>query len=342
MDGIADLPVVSPPAIPRRHGRARIVLHLEDWPAPDRAAWLRACTPAPLLDDEGRAAAWRPASQDAVRWSYGRWLAFLTRTGVLADLPEPAERITPERVQAFVVDLREGGLSSVTLAIVLGHLVMAVSALCPGRDWAWLRAVKAALQRRAVPSRRKVGRLPCVIYARYSSDLQRAESIEDQVRACQARAVHEGWPVVEVFSDAAISGATLIRPGIQALMQAIRAGNIDVVLTESLEVVTQPAPELRIIDQDLWNRVQARLVAESVADRRIAKEPGTAGGYWGHRRPRYLLTGKVLCGCCNRPFAAIGKDYLGCPAALNAGCPIPGGCAGAGSKPRSWPRWAAS
>ncbi len=78
-----------------------------------------------------------------------------------------------------------------------------------------------------------------VIYARYSSDLQRAESIEDQVRVCQARAEHEGWPVVEVFSDAAISGATLIRPGIQALMQAIRAGNIDVVLTESLDRISR-------------------------------------------------------------------------------------------------------
>jgi hypothetical protein len=50
------------------------------------------------------------------------------------------------------------------------------------------------------------------LYARYSSDLQRAESIEDQVRVCQARAVHEGWSVVEVFSDAAVSGATLTPP----------------------------------------------------------------------------------------------------------------------------------
>jgi DNA invertase Pin-like site-specific DNA recombinase len=54
----------------------------------------------------------------------------------------------------------------------------------------------------------------CAIYARYSSDLQRAESIEDQVRVCLARAEREGWPVVKIFSDPAISGSTLIRPGI--------------------------------------------------------------------------------------------------------------------------------
>ena len=79
----------------------------------------------------------------------------------------------------------------------------------------------------------------CAIYARYSSDLQRAASIEDQVRVCRARADREAWPVVEVFADAAISGATLIRPGIQALMQAIRAGSIDIVLTESLDRISR-------------------------------------------------------------------------------------------------------
>jgi hypothetical protein len=86
------------------------------------------------------------------------------------------------------------------------------------------------------------------------------------------------------------------------------------------QLVTQPVPELRIVDQDLWDRAQARLAAESVADRRDVEKRGSSGGFWEHRRPRYLLTGKVFCGCCGRPFAAVGKDYLGCPAALNAGC----------------------
>lgn len=52
-----------------------------------------------------------------------------------------------------------------------------------------------------------------VIYARYSSDLQRDASIDDQVRVCRARADKEGWQVVEVFADHAISGATTLRPG---------------------------------------------------------------------------------------------------------------------------------
>jgi site-specific DNA recombinase len=74
-----------------------------------------------------------------------------------------------------------------------------------------------------------------VIYARYSSDLQREASIEDQVRICRARAHLEGWDIVEIFTDQAISGSTLLRPGYQALMAFVRRGGADVVVAESLD-----------------------------------------------------------------------------------------------------------
>ena len=50
-----------------------------------------------------------------------------------------------------------------------------------------------------------------VIYARYSSDNQSDSSIEDQVRQCRRRIEQEGWSLSEVYSDAAISGATTQR-----------------------------------------------------------------------------------------------------------------------------------
>lgn len=53
------------------------------------------------------------------------------------------------------------------------------------------------------------------LYARYPSDNQRDASIEDQLRQCRERAACEGWIVVESYSDRAISGASLIRSGIQ-------------------------------------------------------------------------------------------------------------------------------
>ena len=57
------------------------------------------------------------------------------------------------------------------------------------------------------------------IYACYSSDLQRDASIEDQIRLCKERAKREGWRVVNCYTDHAIPGASLIRPGMQMLLQ---------------------------------------------------------------------------------------------------------------------------
>ena len=78
------------------------------------------------------------------------------------------------------------------------------------------------------------------LYARYSSDNQRAASIEDQFRICRERAEREGWEVVATYKDAAISGASMIlRPGIQALLQAAQEGDFDIVLAEGLDRVSR-------------------------------------------------------------------------------------------------------
>ncbi|APX17652.1 resolvase [Phaeobacter inhibens] len=77
------------------------------------------------------------------------------------------------------------------------------------------------------------------IYARYSSDLQTDKSIEDQIRVCQQRAEAEGWAVVECYTDHAISGESLFRPGIQALMAAAPTGHFDIVISEALDRVSR-------------------------------------------------------------------------------------------------------
>ena len=73
------------------------------------------------------------------------------------------------------------------------------------------------------------------IYARYSSENQRDASIEDQVRVCRTRAEREGWQVLAVQTDYAVSGATALRSGYQALLAAMRGREVDVVLAESLD-----------------------------------------------------------------------------------------------------------
>ena len=77
------------------------------------------------------------------------------------------------------------------------------------------------------------------IYARYSSDNQREASIEDQVRLCTERAAREGWQVAGTYDDRAVSGASLIRPGIQAVLSDAQAGKFDVIIAESLDRISR-------------------------------------------------------------------------------------------------------
>ena len=77
------------------------------------------------------------------------------------------------------------------------------------------------------------------LYARYSSDNQRDASIEDQLRLCREYAKKQGWHVVEGYNDRAVSGASLIRPGIQALLTDASRGLFDVVLAEALDRISR-------------------------------------------------------------------------------------------------------
>ena len=53
--------------------------------------------------------------------------------------------------------------------------------------------------------------LRAALYIRYSSDQQRAASIEDQFRVCRERAAREGWKIAGAYKDSAISGDSMMR-----------------------------------------------------------------------------------------------------------------------------------
>ena len=61
--------------------------------------------------------------------------------------------------------------------------------------------------------------MTAVIYARYSSDSQREESIEGQIRECTAYAEKNGFTVVKHYIDRAISAKTDNRPQFQQMIK---------------------------------------------------------------------------------------------------------------------------
>ena len=83
---------------------------------------------------------------------------------------------------------------------------------------------------------------PAAIYARVSSDRQRErETIASQTTALQAYAATHDYlvPPAWVFEDDGYSGATLVRPGLEALRDLAAAGQIDAVLVHAPDRLTR-------------------------------------------------------------------------------------------------------
>lgn len=73
--------------------------------------------------------------------------------------------------------------------------------------------------------------LNAVAYCRYSSDLQREESIEAQIRAIKGFAEHNGYILHKIYADRGISGTTDNRPQFQAMIEDIRnSDNISAII----------------------------------------------------------------------------------------------------------------
>lgn len=74
-----------------------------------------------------------------------------------------------------------------------------------------------------------------VIYARYSSDSQREESIEGQLRECQEYAERNDMTVVGTYIDRALSAKTADRPEFQRMIKDSAKELFEVVLVWKLD-----------------------------------------------------------------------------------------------------------
>ena len=73
-------------------------------------------------------------------------------------------------------------------------------------------------------------------------------------------------------------------------------------------LIIKDVPELRIIDQDLWERVKER-------QRGLRKLPS----FHEKQRPRMLLSYLLKCGCCGGGFSKVSQNHYGCSTARNKG-----------------------
>lgn len=73
------------------------------------------------------------------------------------------------------------------------------------------------------------------IYARYSSDNQREESIEAQIRAINEYANNNGYTIVKIYTDEAFSAKTDNRPQFLQMIADSKKGIFDVVICHKLD-----------------------------------------------------------------------------------------------------------
>ena len=200
------------------NGRPRVAWPVNMWPSADRDAWTRAQHPGTLLDDAGLAAEWRPATCKSAVGVNGRWLAFLAARGELDMDSGPADRVTPDVVNAYVAYLRST-CGSVTVASYIGVFSMMIQALAPEGDWDWLRKRQAGLQRIAKPSRNKRARIvPIEELLRLGLDLAvRADAEVSTDKLAIAKAARD-------FRDGFMIALLAMRPLRQGNFLSIRIG----------------------------------------------------------------------------------------------------------------------
>ena len=90
-----------------------------------------------------------------------------------------------------------------------------------------------------------------MIYARYSSDNQREESIEGQLRECMEYCKKNGMVVVKEYIDRAFSAKTDHRPDLQRMIKDSAKGLFDVVVVRKLDRLARNRYDSAIYKQDL-------------------------------------------------------------------------------------------
>jgi DNA invertase Pin-like site-specific DNA recombinase len=93
-------------------------------------------------------------------------------------------------------------------------------------------------------------------------------------------------------------------------------------LNPESEWIIKDVPELRIVDDELWQSVRARQgeIAEKYANiTEAVRKHHKKNRLNGTRRPKSLLSGLVFCGCCGGPYSLRGADRFACSNHISKG-----------------------
>ncbi len=151
------------------------------------------------------------------------------------------------------------------------------------------------------------------VYARYSSDLQRPTSVQDQTREQRAGAERAGYTVLDrhLFTDEEISGSNNHRPGYQRLLAAAREREFDAVFVEAQDRLWRSQSEMHYaLDRLRFWGVRVFAAGADLTDR----TGRLLASVMGWKDEAFLAdladkTRRGLRGQIERGFAAGGRSY---------------------------------
>jgi integrase/recombinase XerD len=132
----------------RERAPERACLRTCEWPARDRALWKAALQAGDVLEPGGVRNRYAAISNRKVERGYGRWLTYLVTTGQLHPDETPDDRITRDRVAAYVDALDALGNGTYTILARLQELYEAAIVMNADRDWSWIRRIASKVRAR--------------------------------------------------------------------------------------------------------------------------------------------------------------------------------------------------
>jgi site-specific DNA recombinase len=111
--------------------------------------------------------------------------------------------------------------------------------------------------------------MKAALYARVSTDEQRKESIDDQLRECRELCRRHGFDVIGEFYDRARSGNENNRSGYRRLLTAARHHALDVIVAHELSRLWRSESEMHTIKEEL-EYLNVHVITDDGIDTRIA------------------------------------------------------------------------
>ena len=166
---------------------------IKDWPDRDRLLWQRGVERRGLFENGGAGAGWSAASRLKTAYGYNCWLLWLAAKGLCDPNMGPADRVTRERVAAYVSELSVT-LAPYTVLSRIQELCDALRVIAPEWNRDWLTQRYRTLRANVRPAREKLSRLKPIdeLVALGERLMEEADSASDWSAKRRAVAYRDG------------------------------------------------------------------------------------------------------------------------------------------------------